>query len=304
MQGIVTLLLILSPMFIGFMLPISKSWAKTSEQALNGLVYLILIVIGIELGLVDDLAKKVDDIAKYLFALIGLTISAGLISLVIFDKLHTHHNAQNPTNPTNKPKISLHGSLVQLVCLVLGFVMGRVLPANFLPPDKTTTVLLMLLLFLVGIGLKSSGISLRQALINKLGLQISAIFMIFTSISGAIFSLMFDEVGVMQGLAVASGYGWYSMSGTIITDAYGAIWGSVALLNDLAREIIALIFIPLVMRHSASAAIGLGGVTSLDFALPTILQAGGTRIMPTVISFGFITNVAAPVLMVFFSSFG
>lgn len=102
-------------------------------------------------------------------------------------------------------------------------------------------------------------------------------------------------------MALASSFGWYSLSGTMMTDAYGAMWGSVALINDLTREILALLFIPAVMRHSSSAAIGLGGVTSLDFTLPTLQKAGGSEIVPMVISFGFITNVLSPVLMVLFS---
>ncbi|MFC0819819.1 lysine exporter LysO family protein [Moraxella marmotae] len=302
MQGIITLILILSPMLVGFALPASKTMVAKSNMALNYLVYLILIVIGIELGLVDDLLQKVGDIAKYLGVLIALSIGTGSLALMAFDRLSatktTHHRTHAST-----PKVSLHGSLVQLVCLGLGFLMAKFLPPELLPPPKTTTVLLMLLLFLVGISLKGSGVGLKQALIDKRGLQISAIFMLCTTASGAVFALVFDDVSPYQGLALASGYGWYSLSGTIMTDAYGAVWGSVALLNDLAREVLALIFIPWVMRYSPSAAIGLGGVTSLDFTLPTILQSGGTHIMPTVISFGFITNVVSPILMVFFSSF-
>ena len=184
----------------------------------------------------------------------------------------------------------------------MGFVVAKFLPATWHPPEKTTTVLLMLLLFLVGISLKGSGVSLKQALLNKRGLQISLIFMGVTLLSGVLFALLFDDVSVAQGLALSSGFGWYSLSGTIMTDAYGAVWGSVALLNDLGREVLALIFIPWVMRHSSSAAIGLGGVTSLDFTLPTLTQAGGASIIPLVISFGFITNLVSPILMVFFAS--
>ena len=303
MQGIITLLLILSPMFVGFALPTSARMVAISERLLNYLVYLILIVIGIELGLVDDLAKKVDDIAKYLSTLMALTLGAGLISLAVYDRLYGNLKANSAKTPANQPKISLRGSLTQLVCLAVGFFVAKILPSHLLPPDKTTTVLLMALLLLVGISLKGSGVTLKQALVNKAGLQISAIFMLFTTLSGAVFAMIFDEVSLFQGLALASGYGWYSLSGTIMTDAYGAVWGSVALLNDLSREVIALIFIPLVMRHSRSAAVGLGGVTSLDFTLPTIIQSAGTHIMPIVISFGFITNAVSPVLMVFFSSF-
>lgn len=303
MQGITTLLLILSPMFLGFVLPTSKKVIAISECLLNYLVYLILIVIGIELGLVDDLAKKVGDITKYLIVLIILTIGAGSISLIIYDKFFGTMVANNRKASADKPKISLRGSLTQLFCLAAGFFVAKILPSDLLPPDKTTTVLLMVLLLLVGISLKGSGITLKQALMDKAGLQISAIFMLFTTLSGAVFAAVFDEVSLFQGLALASGYGWYSLSGTIMTDAYGAVWGSVAILNDLSREIIAFIFIPVLMRLSPSAALSLGGVTSLDFTLPTILKSAGTYIMPVVISFGFITNILSPVLMVFFSSF-
>ena len=88
-----------------------------------------------------------------------------------------------------------------------------------------------------------------------------------------------------------------------MTGAYGPIWGSVALVNDLAREFFALMFIPLLMRRHPSAAVGVGGATSLDFTLPVIQNSGGLAVVPLAISYGFVINVAAPFLMVFFSSF-
>lgn len=303
MSGLITLVLILSPMFIGFLLPSRPEWVKMSETALGYLVFLLLIVIGIELGLVQDLAEKIGAIAMYLGVLMLLTLSSGVVALWAFDRFSPQHTARTDTQGS-KPKVSLRGSLVQLICLAIGFGLAQILPAALLPPERTTTVLLMVLLFLVGISLKGSGVSLREAMLNKRGCQISVIFMAVTLLSGVIYALIFSEVSFAKALALASGFGWYSLSGTIMTDAYGAVWGSVALLNDLGREIVALIVIPMLMRHSTSAGIGLGGVTSLDFTLPTILQSGGTQIMPVVISFGFITNVVSPILMVLFSQLG
>lgn len=302
MNGLLTLILILTPMFIGFALPTRPDWVKTAERLLNYLVFLILVVIGIELGLVEDLSQKVDEIALYLGVLIALTISFGLIALFFFDKINPLTTDKNTT--TQKTAVSLHGSLIQVGCLAVGFLIATLLPKTLLPPDGTTTALLMALLFLVGISLKGSGVTLTEAILNKRGLQISVIFMAITLLSGVAFSLIFQDVSITKGLALSSGFGWYSLSGTVMTDAYGAVWGSVALLNDLTREILALIFIPWIMRHSPSAAIGLGGVTSLDFTLPTLTASGGTKIIPTVISFGFITNVVSPILMVFFSALG
>ncbi|WII96019.1 lysine exporter LysO family protein [Moraxella haemolytica] len=302
MNGLLTLILIVTPMFVGFGLPSRPSWVITAERLLNYLVFLILIVIGIELGLVDNLSQKIDEITLYLGTLTALTVGFGSVALYLFDKLIPikHHSK----SPAQKTKISLHGSLMQISCLALGFIMARFLPPILLPPNGTTTALLMLLLFLVGVSLKGSGVTLTQAMLNKRGLQISVIFTAATLFGGVAFALLFDEVSITKGLALASGFGWYSLSGTVMTDAYGAVWGSVALLNDLLREIIAFIFIPWMMRRSSSAAIGLGGVTSLDFTLPTLTASGGTQIIPTIISFGFITNIISPIFMVFFSALG
>ena len=86
MNGLITLLLILAPMFIGFALPSRPNWVGTVERALNYLVFLILIVIGIELGLVENLSQKVGAITLYLSTLIALTIGMGTAALIAFDK--------------------------------------------------------------------------------------------------------------------------------------------------------------------------------------------------------------------------
>lgn len=304
MDGIITLLLILTPMFIGFLLPKNPRLAHFGEKILNALVFLILIVIGIELGLVDDLVSKLGNIALYLATLLLLTISSGLIALYLFDYLLPCPYYKKSDNSHIKTPISLRGSLTQVGCLAIGFVLGAYLPNSLHPPTWSTTALLMLLLFLVGLLLKNANISLKSALFNQRGLQISVVFMVSVLASGLLFAAFFEEVSWSKGLALASGFGWYSLSGTIMTDAYGAVWGSVALLNDLMREVLALILIPYVMRLSSSSAIGLAGATSLDFTLPTLQKSGGNEIVPLVISFGFITNVVSPILMVFFSTIG
>lgn len=300
MQSILALALILTPMFVGFALPHHPHWHTLAEKSLGYLVYVILIIIGIELGSVENLHHELTNIALHLATLMVLTLGVGLIPLAIMDFIH--HKRTTHASHVDKQPIPLTGSLIQLGCLAVGFVIAKYL--QIIPPAHTITALLMALLFLVGICLKGSGVSLKQALLNTQGLKISIVFTLFTLLGGAMFAMIFTDVTLTQGLALASGFGWYSLSGTIMTDAYGAVWGSVALLNDLGREILALIFIPAVMRFSPSASIGLSGVTGLDFTLPTLTQSGGVALMPVIISFGFITNVISPILMVFFASLG
>ena len=48
--------------------------------------------------------------------------------------------------------------------------------------------------------------------------------------------------------------------------------------------------------------VGVGGVSRFDFTLRQLTQGGGTPIISLAVSFGFITNLISPVLMVFFAS--
>ena len=122
-------------------------------------------------------------------------------------------------------------------------------------------------------------------------MQTSVIFTLAVLMGGVVFWLIFDEVSLTQSLALASGFGWYSLSAIVMTDAYGAVWGSEALFNDLVREFFALLFIPFFMRKTPSAAVGLGGATSLDFTLPIIQQSGGLGVVPLAISFGLLLTL-------------
>ncbi|PNK61207.1 lysine exporter LysO family protein [Psychrobacter sp. FDAARGOS_221] len=302
MQNFVTLVLVLAPLFIGFALPLNTKLVHYADKGLSYLVYIILTLIGIELAQVEGLGSQIGDIMLYVSVLSVLTIGFGLVALMIFDRLKPWQPLGN--NSHAAPKVSIRGSLVQVCCVVIGYVIGVFLPESYMPPSNSMTWLLMVLILLVGIGLKGSGITLKEVLLSKRGMQTSMIFTLSVLLGGVVFSLLFSEVSLTQSLALASGFGWYSLSAIVMTDAYGAVWGSVALFNDLVREFFALLFIPLFMRKTPSAAVGLGGATSLDFTLPIIQQSGGLGIVPLAISFGFIINIVAPVLMVVFASFG
>ena len=304
LDNLLSLILILTPLVLGFFVPVPKAWLPIVEQVLGKLVLVILFFIGLSLSQVHNLGSQLGFIIIHVAVLALCCIGSGLIALWWFDKLHPWQRELPHEQP--HAAIGMLGSVIQVGSVIVGFIAGRLLPINDLPitVDSIIKGLLMLLILLVGIQLSHSGMTLRQVLLNKRGVQVSVLFCISVALGGVVFGLMMPNVSIMQGLALSSGYGWYSLSGIVMTDAYGAIWGSVALLNDLLREFLALMFIPLLMRKYPSTAVGLGGVTSMDFTLPVIQSSGGNEVVPLAMSFGFIVNIVSPVLMVLFSSFG
>ncbi|QEY23350.1 lysine exporter LysO family protein [Neisseria animalis] len=300
MESLITLVSVLTPMFLGFFVKVPKSYLPVIDKMLSGLVYAVLLLIGVSLSRVENLGGQIHTILGTTVLLFVCTIGANLAALMWFDRRYPWQTQ----GTGKKAAVSISGSIKQVGCVVLGFLLGKVLANIWLPSENLGMYCLMALILLVGVQLNGSGVILRQVLINKRGVQTAMIMMASSLAGGLLFAALIPEVSWTKGLAMASGFGWYSLSGLVMTEAYGAVWGSIMLLNDLGREFFALVFIPFLMRRHPSAAVGSGGATSLDFTLPVIQSSGGLQAVPLAISFGFIVNVAAPFLMVVFSSFG
>ena len=300
MDSLMTLISVLVPMFAGFFIRVPKPYLSVLDRMLSVLVYAVLLLIGVSLARVENLGTQLDDIALTTLWLFFCTVGANLIVLAVLGKLF-------PWRPNGKGKsvsVGVSGSVRQLGCVALGFVSGKLMRDIWMPSENAGMYCLMLLVFLIGVQLKSSGVSLRQVLVNRRGIRLSVWFMLSSLSGGLLFAASADGVSWTKGLAMASGFGWYSLSGLVMTEAYGAVWGSIMLLNDLARELFALAFIPLLMKRFPDAAVGIGGATSMDFTLPVIQGAGGLEVVPVAVSFGVVVNIAAPFLMVVFSTLG
>jgi len=100
------------------------------------------------------------------------------------------------------------------------------------------------------------------------------------SLAGGALAAQPMKLPLKVGLAMASGFGWYSLSGILITEAYCPVLGSVAFFNELARELVAIMLIPTLVRQSSCSALGLCGTNSMDITLPMLQRRGGLGIFP------------------------
>ena len=104
-------------------------------------------------------------------------------------------------------------------------------------------------------------------------------------------------------LALSTGFGWFSLSGALAGQYLGDAYGSVALLNDLMRELIGLTVVFLLGGKYANSSIGVCAATAMDTTLPFVRKACNYEYVPTAIISGLILTVAAPFFMLFFLSF-
>ncbi|MBE2894064.1 lysine exporter LysO family protein [Spirabiliibacterium falconis] len=295
------LLIVLCPMIFGYLI---KTHNPAILRRLNvgvvGLLYVILFMMGFSLGQIDNLAEKLPIIMHAALTFILCTIGLNVAYLLILDKYYPYQVKKTAASLPPRWRLMLD-SLFMLGMVFMGVIVELVSKGHFSLPHNASTYVLVVLIFLVGVQLRNNGISLRQVLFNRRGI-VAACGVIITSLIAGILAASWLDFPLIQGLAVASGIGWYSLSSVVINDAFGPVLGSIAFFNDLMREILSLIFVPALMRRFATSAVGFTGATALDCTLPIIQRSGGVQVVPLAISYGFIINLAVPLLLVFFTS--
>lgn len=191
-------------------------------------------------------------------------------------------------------------AVLVILALVLGIVCGHWVlgdsAAEFIS-GKSEWVL-MLLMFSVGIS-----VGTNQDVFRKLRRMDIRVWMVPTGVvvgsllGGAVCSLL-TPLGLRENVSVAAGMGWYSLSGVMLSDFYGAEIGAVAFLSNLLRELLSFLTIPLAVKYlNAYAAIALAGATSEDTTLPILMRHSSAEMVIYSVINGVLTSAAVPVLL-------
>ncbi len=301
------LVIVLLPLLLGYLVPVRHAGLMALiNRGVNASVYVILLLMGVSLAGLDNLGSQLSRMggqALVLFAVIGACNLAGLWWLSRRLGLTADPSRVVPGAPTSK-LAAMAGSLALVGVVVLGLalgLLGRGLDGLHDGAEALAEWVLYALLALIGCQLRNSGMALRQILLNRHGLAI-ALMLAATSLVGGLIAAPLLDLRASEGLAMAAGFGWYSLSAILVGDALGPALGGVAFFNDLARELLAFVLIPLVIRRHAALAIGYGGATSMDFTLPVIQQHGGVTCVPVAVVSGFILSLLSPPLTLFFLS--
>jgi len=295
------LLIILLPLIVGYLIPLRhESALKFINRFLSWIVYVILFFMGISLAFLDNLATNLLSILHYSAVTVVVILLCNIAALLWLERTIPWKNNHHQEKLPSRIAMALE-SLKLCGVVVLGFLLGLTGWTFLQHATDASEYTLIFLLFLIGIQLRNNGMTLKQIVLNRRGMIVAVMVVVSSMVAGVINAFILD-LPLKTGLAMASGFGWYSLSGILLTESFGPVIGSAAFFNDLARELIAIMLIPGLVRRSRSTALGLCGATSMDFTLPVLQRSGGLEMVPAAIVHGFILSLLVPVLMAFFSA--
>ena len=206
------------------------------------------------------------------------------------------------------------GSLIVVGFFMLGCVLGwSGLIPDWIAASDLSTYVLYLLMFQVGMNIGSDK-KLKEILgsIRPQLLLVPLATISGTLLFSALISFVISRWSLFDCLAVGSGFAYYSLSSILITQfkeptigvQLATELGTIALLSNIFREMMALLGSPLIRKYFGKLApISAAGVNSMDVVLPVITRYAGKEMIPVAIFHGILIDLSVPFFVSLFCSF-
>lgn len=270
-------------------------------------VFFLLLTMGIRIGSDRETLMQLGSygLQAFLFALATILVSLALVGFcerfVVRGSVLKGESELQVSVGTHPYRMT---GLI-LLALVAGILVGLTVFPQAAPANLTglTNMALYFTLFSVGLDLGLNRDVWRQifrlgwyVLLAPLGVAVGSIA------AGMIVGRLFGW-NWLEGGAVGAGFGWYSLSGVLITQLHGVALGTIAFLTNVLREVLSILLVPvLAHRVGVLSLVAPGGATTMDTTLPLIASAGPPGAAMVGLVNGVSLSALVPVLVPFFLS--
>ena len=155
-------------------------------------------------------------------------------------------------------------------------------------------------LLMIGIiGADLAQIRLSRQWVSPAMLALPGLVVVGSMLGGSLVAWLAD-VPLKAGLALSSGYGWFSLSSVMVAEGLGKAYGTMALSIDLLRELLAFVILYALGRWWPLVGLAAAGATAMDSSLPIIKQVCSPSVIPMAMVSGFLLTLLAPFMMSLF----
>ena len=278
---------IISTMFLGIGIGyVLRNWTilQKTEKMISLTIFLLLFILGVSIG---SNSLIVNNLGKFGKQAIILAISGVLGSLIA-------------------------ARLVLILFFCVGCIMGALNKFQF---DTHTISMYILYALMLQVGVSIGSNKNLKTIISHLHPKMLLIplgTIIGTLLFSALASILVSQWSVFDCMAVGSGFAYYSLSSILITQfkepsiglQLATELGTIALLTNIFRELMALLGTPLIKKYFGKLApISAAGVNSMDVLLPSISRYSGKEMIPIAILHGILIDMSVPVFVSFFCKF-
>ncbi len=187
-------------------------------------------------------------------------------------------------------------ALILVIALVAGIITGRHIDLDI---SLLADVMLYTMLFFIGMEMAQKREELVRDFteVGVLAILLPIATIMGSMAGGAIAGLLLPGITFGTGMTIASGCGWYSLTGPYLAK-FNPEYGLIGFLANFMREITMLIFYPLLFKWlDPIAAVTIGGATTMDSTLPLVRKFAGRKAGIVAFAHGFVISLIVPLLL-------
>lgn len=287
-----------------------KRFVRTAALGQTFLVWLLLFFMGVNTASIDGITSQfvtmgLSALALTIISVLGTIIFAiGVSYFVSSEKITLGIDIAPRKEQSMLRRIwdVLKEPLFLVGIVLLGLSLRLWTPLFGWFDSSLVSYLLYGMLFFVGMSLVQKDISFKGILSDKAVLLLPLITIV-GSYLGTLLTPLVTPYTIKEGLGMVSGFGWYSLSGILISDLGYPVLGSVSFLVNLLRESFAFFIIPLLGRLGRRyfyPAVCTAGATSMDVTLVLLTSHFGTKVIIASIYHGVVMSLVSPLLIPLF----
>ena len=301
---------------IGYAQRKRPSFVRAADTCAKWLVCLLLLSLGLNIGGNSSILEQFGMIGiTTVLICAGSTLGSALAGWGAFklffkkDRMEENALQSKISSPSAKDSGSgvssaAKGALKNCALILFMFIVGIAIGlsgARFLQkiPQNLPEIILHILLLMVGVGIGTAPQTWRS--VGGMGLRIFLVplsAIIGSLIGGIAVSPLIPEFSISHVLAVASGFGYYSLASIIISANGLPVLGTISLLCNLLRELSTIMLIPVTLRvFGPIGPISAAGATSMDTALPFIARQTSSKYAILAIINGTVLTLVVPFLV-------
>lgn len=249
-------------------------------------VMVLLLMMGMELGETFSHPAMGSRIVLQAGLLAGLIAAITLLLFALISRRSSGHTRQAAGNSIWRPLVGCGKAIGCFIAGVALFRFGHIPPGLY---GVSSHHVLYLLVALIGMDL----VHTRLGRLSWRDLGVPMLAMLGTVCGALLFALITGQP-LLTTLAVSSGYGWFSLSGSMTTSLLGQYQGGMAFMTDLLREFFSIFGLYLLGQRYPQGAIALSGAAAMDSALPFVKENCDEHHVKQALVSGFILTLFAP----------
>lgn len=287
------------------------------ESAMNFMVYLLVLLMGLRMGankeIVDSLGtigiqSLIVTVITIVMSVLGITLSRKIL------KMDRYGNVGEDRLPKGEAPVKKAGTNVagiKSTIIIGGVVAAGMLVGYFLiykklgvqdefmvKSDPYLTACLVLLLGTVGLTLGLDGSVFRNIKKAGAGIILFPIAAVLGSVIGGVIYAAISSMTLREGIAISCGFGWYTYAPNVILQAGYPVASAVSFLHNVLREVAGIIGIPfLAQKIGYVEACAVPGVAAMDVCMPIVERSAREDTVVYSFGIGLLMCLSVPVLV-------